>query len=308
MSASPARPQRPMLAVVLMLSATLCFALLDVTAKHLAKTFSVTMLAWARYATHLLIMIVVFGPALRSGLVRTRRPVALSLRGLILAVTTICFMAALQIMPLAESTAIAFTAPLLVALASGPILGERVGLGRWLAIFTGFIGIMLIAHVGVSNTRIPLLGIVYALAAALCLAVYQLHTRLLSSTETTITMLFYTALWGTIALSCVLPWVWQETRINWEQGLLIVLMGLTGGGGHLLLTHAFRHATASAISPLSYVQLVWATLLGWLVFDYLPDLRSSLGIAFVASAGVLVVVTERASASVTKPSRPDKQC
>ncbi len=285
--------QRPYHAIVLMLSAVACFALLDATAKHLAQTYAVPLLAWVRYATHLVIMLVVLGPSMRLRLVRTARPLALALRGLMLAVTTIAFMAAFRIMPLAETTALSFVAPLFVALAAGPLLGEHVGPARWLAVLGGLVGVVLIAHLGSDDVSIPAEGLAYALAGAAAYGIYQVQSRALSPTENTLTMLFFTALVGTAALSATLPWAWGGPLPDIRDGALMMLLGVLGGIGHLLLTRAFRFAPASFLSPFSYAQLVWAALLGWLLFDHLPDGRSLTGIAVIAASGIALAASHR---------------
>jgi drug/metabolite transporter (DMT)-like permease len=276
-----------------MLVAVLCFASLDALSKHLAQTFPVPILAWARYASHLVIMVAFLGPSLRGGLLRTGRPLALVVRGLMLAGTTYFFMEAFRIMPLAETTALSFVAPLLVAFAAGPLLNEKTGPARWLAILGGFAGVLLIAHIGSGNVDIPVKGLGYAMTGAACYAVYQLQTRQLSPTENTITLLFYTALCGTAVLAVPLPWVWGGPRPSGFEVAMISALGVLGGTGHLLLTRAFRYAPASLLSPFSYVQLIWASLLGWIVFDHVPDAQSIAGIACIFAAGIALLIGER---------------
>jgi drug/metabolite transporter (DMT)-like permease len=289
---SPA-PSRTLHAIGLMLVAVFCFATLDAISKHLAQIFAVPLLAWARYAVHLVIMLAVLGPSMRGGLLRTTRPLAQVVRSLMLVGTTVFFMAAFRIMPLAETTALSFVAPLLVAFAAGPLLQEKIGAARWAAILSGFAGVLLIAHIGAGSSEIPVAGLGFALAGAVCYAVYQLQTRQLSPSENTLTMLFYTALCGTLALTLPLPWVWGGPRPDTGEVVMIAALGVLGGTGHLLLTRAFRYAPASLLSPFSYAQLLWATLLGWLAFDQVPDTRSLIGIACIFAGGLGLVLGER---------------
>jgi len=272
--------------IALMLAALLCFALLDATSKHLTQTFSVPLLVWARYTFHFLVMAAFLAPSRRSRLFATRRPVLQVVRALLLVGVTGFAMAAFRIMPLAEATALLFVAPLFVALLAGPMLGEKVGPLRWAAVAAGFVGMLLIARPG--GALVPE-GIVFCLAGAACYALYQVQTRLLSPTEDTVTMLFYTALVGTVAMSLALPWIWDGLSDRWPDWLeaaLIASLGILGGTGHFLLIAAYRHATASTLAPLGYVQLIWATLLGWLLYDALPDALSFAGMAVIAAAGV----------------------
>ncbi|MDP2794071.1 MAG: DMT family transporter [Sulfurisoma sp.] len=271
--------------IVMMLAALFCFALLDATSKHLSQTFSVPLLVWARYTFHLLLMVVFLAPSRRGRLLATRRPVLQVVRALLLVGVTGFAMAAFRIMPLAETTAILFVTPLFVALLAGPLLGEKVGRLRWAAVGAGFVGMLLIARPG---GALVTEGIVLCLTAAACYALYQIQTRQLSPTEDTVTMVFYTALVGTVAMSLALPWIWGGPTPTWPEALMIASLGIYGGTGHFLLIGAFRHATASTLSPFLYVQLIWATLLGWLVYDALPDVTTFAGMAIIAAAGIVL--------------------
>ncbi len=161
----------PLRAVTLMLAAMLCFALLDATSKHVSQTFNVPLLVWARYTVHLLLMVIFLGPRFRLGLIATKRPVAQVVRALLLVAITGFAMAAFRVMPLAETTALIFVTPLIVALLAGPMLGEKVGMSRWAAALVGFAGVLLIARPG---SALPPAGVAYAVIAAVCYAFYQI--------------------------------------------------------------------------------------------------------------------------------------
>lgn len=282
---------RPLRGVVLMLAALLCFALLDATSKHLSQTFNVPLLVWARYAVHLLLMTVILGPSQGIRLVATRRPAAQVMRALLLVAVTGFAMAAFRVMPLAETTALIFITPLIVALLAGPFLGERVGPARWTAALAGFAGMLLIARPGSSLVAE---GIVYTTIAAVCYAFYQIQTRKMAATERPVTMVYYTALAGTGAMSLALPWIWQGPAPTPVETVMICSLALYGGTGHFLLTHAFRLAPASTLAPLLYAQLLWAGLLGWLVYDQWPDGIAILGMMVIVGSGIAVAVAERA--------------
>jgi len=273
-----------------MLVALLCFALLDATSKHLSQTYSVPLLVWARYTLHCLMMVIVLAPSMRWKLISTGRPVAQVVRGTLLVAVTGFAMAAIRVMPLAEATALLFVAPLFVVLLAGPLLGERAGPLRWLAVLAGFGGTLLIARPG---GTLPATGVALALTAAACYSVYQIQTRRLSATESTVTMLFYTALMGTLVMTLGLPWFWHGPLPTPLDALMIASLGLYGGTGHFLLIRAFRHAPASTLSPFQYTQLIWATLLGWGIYGQLPDSLSILGMVIVVGSGLLVAVAER---------------
>ena len=281
---------QPLRAIAMMLLALMLFALLDATAKHLSKTFAVPFLVWARYTLHCLLMLVFLAPSMRGRLLRTRRAGSQVVRALMLVCTTAFGMAALRVMPLAETTALVFVTPLIVTLLAGPWLGERIGAARWFAVLAGFAGVLLIARPGgaLGGT-----GIVFALCGALSYSIYQILTRQLSSSESAVTMLFYTALVGTAVMSVALPWFWGGPVPTPLEALAIASLGIYGGVGHLLLTLAFRHASASVLSPFLYVQLIWAMLLGWLIFGHLPDSLSILGMVVIAGSGLSLALDAR---------------
>lgn len=196
--------QRPLLGIGLAMASLLLFVMLDVTTKHLSTRFPVPLLVWARYTVHLLLMLVMLGPTLRTRLFITRRPGLHLVRGLLLLTTSLCGVAAFQRMPLAEATAIIFASPVIVVLLARPLLREKIGALRWLAVMLGFGGVLLVARPG--GGLVPE-GIAFALAAAVVYALYQILTRKLSSTESPVTLLFHTALIGSTLTTAALPWM-----------------------------------------------------------------------------------------------------
>jgi drug/metabolite transporter (DMT)-like permease len=284
----------PLRGIALLLVAMVFFVLLDATGKHLAQRWPVPMLAWIRYTVHCLLMLALLGPSMGRALLRTTRRRDQVLRGLSLVGVTCFAMAAFRVMPLAETTAVLFAAPPIVALLAGPLLGEKITPVRWVAVAIGFAGVLLIARPG---GGLSAAGIAFALAAAVCFAAYQLMTRQLAATETPVTMLFYTALVGSLTLSVALPWVWGGPRPGAVDVAMMLSLGVYGGCGHFLLIRAFREAPASLLSPITYGQLAWATLFGWLIFGELPDALALTGIAVIALAGVLIAVDGHRHAS-----------
>ena len=273
--------------VLFFLIATFLFALLDVTAKYLVAYVAVPLIVWARYLVHLLIMLVVIAPGMGRELIVTRHPWLLTLRALMLVGVTLLVQLALRSLPLAETTALVFITPLLVALLAGPALGEKVPLKSWLATVGGFGGVLLIARPGGAMVGI---GVMYAFTAALFFAGYQLLTRKLATTEPPMRQLFYTALAGTISMSFFVPAYWTDDLPSTGQILLIASLGIYGGVGHFLLTRALRDTPASVLSPLLYVQLLWATMLGWLVFGHLPDALAAVGMLVIGCSGLSLVL------------------
>ena len=276
--------------ITLFLIALFLFAAVDSTAKYLTAFFSVPLLVWARYFVHFVIMLLVVAPSTGREIIVTKKPWLMTLRGLSLVGSSIFIQLAFRNLPLAETTAIVFISPLLVALLAGPLLGEKLHLRNWLATLGGFSGVLLIARPGGAMSGI---GVAYALAAALTYALYQILTRKLSGSEPVLRQLFYTALVGSIAMSFVLPVYWTGIVPTLNQALLIASLGLYGGTGHFLLIRAFRETPASTLSPMLYLQLVWVLLLGWIVFGQLPDLLSTVGMLIIGASGLTLILKQR---------------
>ncbi|MFA9441251.1 DMT family transporter [Uliginosibacterium sp. sgz301328] len=273
--------------VMLCVTALLMFACLDSITKHLVAVYPAALVGWMRYALHLLMMSALFAPRMGRALFTMRRPALVLIRGACLAPVTLFMALAFRHMPQAEATAVLFVSPFLVVLLARPILGERIGAVRWIAVAAGFGGMLLVVRPG---AQLDWLGVGLVLAGAVCYAFYLLLSRVLSASDGTINMLFYTALLGTFILGLFLPWSWSGPKPTALDVAFFVGIGLLGFVGHWLFTLAFRDAPASLLAPISYAQLGWATLLGWLVFGQLPDHVGMLGIAIIMASGVAVAL------------------
>jgi len=272
------------------MAALLLFACMDTTTKFLTGRYSVPMVVAVRYIVQCLLMVAVWGPSQGRQLVRTQRTSLVLVRAASLAAASLFMGLALQRMPVAETTAINFLSPMLVVLLAGPILQEQIGALGWAAVVTGFIGVLLIARPG---GGLDLTGIAFALCAVCASVAYQLLSRVLARTEQTVALLFYSALLGSIGFGIFLPWSSDGVSPSFSEWLLLLSMGLTGGLGHFLFTAAYRHASASLLAPMTYIQLLWAGLLGWTVFGHVPDHLSTIGMAVVAASGVMIALKSR---------------
>jgi drug/metabolite transporter (DMT)-like permease len=269
------------------------FACMDTIIKYLAARYPAPLIVAVRYVIHCLLMVLVLAPSQGRKLLRTQRTGLVLFRAACLVTGSLLFALALQRLPVAEATAIIFVAPLLVVMMAGPLLKEHVGKAGWAAVVAGFIGILLIARPGGSLDGV---GVALAFATALTTASYQLLSRLLAGTETTLAMLFYTALVGALVFGAIAPWFWGGARPEPLDLALFLGTGVLGGLGHFLFTAAHRHAAASTLAPMQYSQLVWVGLLGWLVFGHVPEAPSILGMCIVAAAGAAVAVRSRLAA------------
>lgn len=282
---------------MLFLSALFLFASCDAAFKYLSAWYALPLLIWARFFVHFVIMVACVAPWQGRELVVTRRPFLMVVRALMLVGASLFLQNAFKDLPLAETTSIFFVTPVLVALLAGPLLGERLSTITWVATFAGFAGVLLIARPGGAMHGV---GVAYTLAAALCYAFYQLLTRKLSETEPVMRQLFYTALIGTAVASALLPAYWTTELPPLGHGLLILYLGISGGLGHFLFIGAFRETPASTLAPMIYFQLVWVTLLGWLVFAQFPDLWSMFGMVTIIASGLCLAFAKSLDADKAK--------
>jgi drug/metabolite transporter (DMT)-like permease len=200
-----------------------------------------------------------------------------------------CFFGALRFVPLAEGSAITFLAPMFVVLLSRPLLGERPGRGRYIATISGFVGVLIMLRPG-SSVLHPATFLLIAMA--LSNALFQMLTRKLLD-ESPHTTLFYSALVGAIGLSLALPWIWDASLLTLREGGFLLLLGASAGLGHWLIISAYLLAPASLLTPFMYLQLIWATTYGYLVFGQLPDGWSAAGMAVIVASGLLLALQER---------------
>jgi len=280
-------PLRRALPLVLLVG--LCFSTLDATAKYLLQDHALFVIVWARYAGQMLVVTPIAWQRGGPGFWRTRHLRMQLVRSLCLVSATACFFGGLRFLPLAEGSAISFMAPMFAIVLSMPVLGERPTRARWLASIAGFAGIVILVRPG-SAVFHPATGLL--VLAAISNALYQLLTRRVPH-DSPYTTLFYTALVGTVGLSLALPFAGMPGNASARDVLFLVLLGLLAGIGHWMLISAFLMAPASLVAPFTYVQMIWATMYGYLVFGQLPDGLSAVGMGVIVASGVALVVHER---------------
>jgi drug/metabolite transporter (DMT)-like permease len=278
---------RPLLGVLLVALATALFACLDVANKSLVTEYNVPLVAAIRYIGHSILMIALLGPTRGRELVETKRTGLVIVRALCLIVSSFLAGLALQRMPVAETVSIIYLSPIIVVLLARPLLGESIGVLGWIAAVAGFAGVLLIARPG---GGLDPLGVVFTLCNVVATVVYYLLSRVLAKTEKTLALLFYTALGGAICFGILLPWtLYGEAPTLLQIGLFLSL-GVSAGLGHYCFTAAHRFAPSSVLAPINYLHLVWAGILGWLVFGHIPETLAIVGMAIVATAGVMVAL------------------
>lgn len=296
----PAHAHVPVRAVLLICAATLCFASLDTAIKYLSARYPVPLLVWARWTIQALAIVAWLAPRRGLSFVRTAHLRRNLVRGAVLIGSSICFVYALRDLPLADVTALNYSTPMMVVVLAVVVLGERLTPARVAFVLAGVIGMLLIVRPGTDVFRGASL---LALASAAFYATFQIMTRRMADEDPGV-LLFYPALVGTVAMSVALLFSLEAiVAMSWMHVAMVVVGGMVGTLGHLLFILAFQRGAASALTPFTYVHLVWATLIGWIAFGTFPDGYALAGMAIIAGAGLLITLHERRRAQAS-PAPP----
>jgi drug/metabolite transporter (DMT)-like permease len=222
-------------------------------------------------------------------LVRTRHLRWHVVRGLMFCAMTGINFWALQYLQLTVTASIFFTVPILIALMSAPLLGERMDAKRWSAILIGFAGVLVIVRPGSAAFHPAML---LSMVNAVLYAAFNLMTRKLAAYDPPETIQFLPAVVASVVLAPFALAVW-ETPQGWLEWLTLCLLGVFGGTGHQLLAMAHRYAPASTLAPFLYQQILYMALFGYVVFGTLPDAQVWLGAAIVVGSGLYLFARER---------------
>ena len=267
----------------------LVFALLDGSAKWLVGYMPVIMVVWLRFATHVVVAGAVLFPIKGMALVKTSHWRWHLVRALMfMAMTGINFWA-LQYLQLTVTSSIFFSVPLIIALASASFLGERLAPGKWIAIITGFAGVLVIVRPWGTEFHPAMLA---SVVNALLYAVFMMMTRRLAAYDSPETIQYLPAVGAAIGLAPFAIAAW-ETPDGWLEWTVACLMGVLGGLGHYLLALAHRYAPASVIAPFLYQQVIYMALFGYLVFGDVPSPWVWLGATVVIGSGLYLFARER---------------
>jgi len=285
---APARADRPFRGIALILLSTLFLSTSDTTAKYLSKSLPSLEIAWVRFVVFAVIMLPAMLPGSPLYALRTQRPGFQLMRGVALLGSSIFFITGLRYLPIAEASATSFVAPLFVTALSIIFLSERVGLRRWLATIVGLAGVLVIIRPGTGAFHAAAL---FPIVSAFAWAVTLVMTRVMSGREHAVTTMTYSSIAGVAVISALVPFVWVAP--TWHDILLGLLVGVASTTGQWIVVLAFRYADASVLAPFSYIQLLWVSIFGFVVFGEVPDVWTVTGAVFIVSSGLYTAHRER---------------
>lgn len=270
-----------------MVIAVFIFAVANALAKWLLARYPVTELIFFRCSFALLPCGVLIATHGGLSIMRTKRLYEHATRAGVQMCSMVSIFIAFQMMPLADAVAITFSSPLFLTVLSIFLLGERVGIHRWSAVLVGFAGVLFMVQPGPGMLES---GAVFALANALITASITIAMRRMSLTESTTTLVAYQGLFTTLLSLCLLPFGWITPSP--VDALLFALMGVISGIGQFCWTQAFRFAPAAVAAPFSYMSMIWALGLGYLLWGDVPSWTLIAGGVVVAASGLYILYRE----------------
>ena len=275
--------------ITLMVITTFMFSSMDGVSRYLAENNNVFTLVTMRYWFIAFVMMVtcLFIKNRVSDILNTKQPYIQFSRGVILSLNNCLVVYTFTLLGLVETHAIIACYPLIVAGLSVPFLGERFGWRRWMAIFTGFIGVIIILR---PNTNVITEGSIFAIIGAIMFAVYLILTRYVSRSDTAITSFFWTGIGGTVTMSLISLFIWDD--ILKEDYLWLLIMCVLSAGSHFMMVKTLQVAEASVVQPFSYLQLVFGSIIGVTIFSESVDLMIIVGALVVIGSGLFTTWRE----------------
>ncbi len=275
--------------VALFVSAWLIIPLMDVSAKQLSYLgYSIVEITWARFFFNSLVIIPVLLFTQRNAFRKPVMPQWQFIRVACLLAATFFYFSALKTMPLADALAIYFLYPFVITVFAPLLLGESVGIRRYLAVAIGFLGTLIIVRPGFQS--IPA-GVWYLIIGACCFAFYNLYTRKLINHAKPSEILLFQSLSGTLVMTAIVPFFWKMPDLKALS--LFLVMGGVSALAHYLLILSYRFASASFLAPFAYFEIISATLFGFIFFGDFPDSWTWIGIAVIVICGIYISLREQ---------------
>ena len=272
-----------MKAIILNLSAWVMLPIMDGFAKYLSSTIPVLQITWSRYFFTVIIVLPVMLVFFRKNFKWTEQPKLQLVRGLLLFCANILFFYSISIISLAKALTLAFIAPLIVTILSPILLKEKVGLRRWAAVITGFIGSLIVLRPGFVDIN---LASIAAIGTGFLYGIYLIVTRKLHNSDHPLLTLLLTGVVGAIIGSMIMPVIWvQPTTTEW---FMMFAIGFFASIGHLLLILSLRYADASKLAPFGYFEIITNIIIGYYFFNHFPDNWTFIGLFVIISSGIYI--------------------
>jgi len=270
-------------AILFNLSAWIFLPVMDGFAKYLSADLPVLQITWARYFFTVAFTLPIMFIFYKKQLVWTDKPKLQFIRGLILLCANISFFYAISVISLAKALTLAFVAPLIVTAFSPILLGEKVGVRRWMAVTIGFIGSLIVIRPGFVELNLASFA---ALNTGVMYGFYLIITRKLSKFDNPLLTLLLTGLVGCFIVSFLMPFVWVKPTPN--QWFMMAAIGIFACIGHLFLILSLKYADASKLAPFSYFEIITNIIIGYYFFNNFPDNWTFLGLFIIISSGIYI--------------------
>lgn len=282
----------------LMIAAVACFAAQDGFSRHLADTYGTLMIVMVRYwiFAGFVILLAMRRPEGFRAAIGTGRPVLHGVRGVLLVGEVCLIVWGYTLIGLIESHAVFAVCPLLIAALSGPLLGERVGWQRWAAIGAGMVGVLIILR---PTSGVFSWAALLPFASALLFAIYSILTRKSARDEPVFAGWFWSAIIGAAFMTVIGLPNWQPVAVGADLFLLACYCGMAILS-HWLLTLCYENAEANVVQPYAYLQIVFVTIIGIVIYDERLAPAVALGTAVVVAAGLYSLMTEKRSAAAAR--------
>ena len=276
-----------MKAVILNISAWMLLPFMDGIAKFLSQDIHFLQVVWGRYFFMAFFSIVITYFFFNKHLKFPNGITIQILRSFFLFFSTLFFFYAISIISLAEALTLAFISPIIATILSFLILKEKVGRRRWIAVITGFIGVLFVIRPGFNEIN---LATIAAVGAGICYAFYVISTRKLSSIDSPLMTLIFTGLTGAFVISLIVPYFW--TWLTLSQWLLLISLAAIGTIAHLLLILSLTLAEASKLAPLAYSEIIMNVIIGYYFFGDFPNQWIWIGLTIIIASGVYISLRE----------------
>tara|TARA_Y100001936_G_scaffold87345_1_gene85661 strand:- start:294 stop:1145 length:852 start_codon:yes stop_codon:yes gene_type:complete len=260
---------------------------MDGLAKYLSSDMHFLQVVWGRYFFMLLITVIISYFFFRKYLIKPNNITIQIIRSFLLFITTILFFYSISIISLPEALTLAFISPIVVTVFSIILLKEKVGLHRWIAVITGFLGVLIVMRPGFNEINLATLS---ALFAGIIYALFIIYTRKLSFTDSPFVTLIFTSIVGSVLISLIVPFYW--INLNFNQILLLILLASIGSLGHFLIILSLQIGEASKLSPLGYFEIITNIFVSYAFFGYLGNFYMYAGLILIVLSGIYIVVRE----------------